>query len=297
VQAKQGGIEMNRILIMAACVTGVLAFTGSAATAGAAGEKRPEATAGKKPAGIACLQTGRQRERDCPVWVEYDLVVTYSGTEETTLHDPNKLLSYESVRKIRWQAKSSKPVRVNRPQFRGTPFQLSAVVNGSYNSTELRSEYRWCQQKEVAIERVARAFKGEVFAGVGLRVAAMPLDNAISASGRAVGGKGVIYGGNVTGPLRFSPPASWICTKVPTPGKDDARPNATTNELSFLLQEPKEDIRVGSSAEEFGNQVISGRMFGKDHSESTTLGNVGTKDARWVWDWTLICRRTAKGSC
>jgi hypothetical protein len=307
---------MNRTLVMAACVASVLLLAGSVASAApgppvggplAAGKKKPNPSAKKKPNpaaeqnpfGEACRQTGKRRERDCPAWVEYDLIAEYEGTEDMTFYDSNKQREYESARTITWKAKSTKPVRVYRPAFRGTPFALSAVVSGPYNSSTQRSEYKYCQQTYVVREGIARAFDGKLAGGVGLRLAGAPRDNAIAVSGSAFGGLGIVYHGNVPGPTRFSPPSSWICTQVPNPKEDIKARDQWTSELSFpTTRKPKGERKSGSSAMQFGDGLLSGASAG---SESTvSKGQYGTltkRTVKWTWNWVLSCRETAKGNC
>jgi len=301
----------RHLLLATACLVSALAVTASSAAAEAtrAAKPSPPSTAppsgsptkpkpkpkpgARKPTGAACRQAEPRRSHECPAWIDYDLIVTYEGTEKTglTVSATDRRSVSESTRKIRWRARSTEPVRALRSLSRGGDFLLRFVAKGTFTSSDDKTGHRYCGG-DTATVRSAAAFTGDVFVGGYLHVARKASETVVhSLGGHATGSRAVVYRGEVF------PVNAYGCKKTPV-SQELTVPNTTDSTLVFS---PRGERGRGDapSGRRYGDRVIaSGPVRGSvAWSEPSTYGAIATGEVNWTWTWTLICKETAKGRC
>jgi hypothetical protein len=307
----RGRAARNAAALALACLVGGLALVALAGGAGSATAASPSPPApaeaagtpgtpkptrkprARKPIGVACRQDEPRRSRECPVWIDYDVILTYEGTEQTslTVSAADRRPLSEVTRKLGWRARSTEPVRVTRPLRRGGDFVLRFVVTGKYTSSDERAGHGYCGE-ETATTRSSGAFDGEVFVGGHLHVARKARDTVVyGLGGHATGSRAVLYRGEVF------PVGTYGCKKHPV-SQDVTIPNATDSTLVFSPRGQRPG-RHTTSGIRYGDRVIaSGPVRGSvAWSEPSTPGGIASGEVEWTWTWTLICKETARGPC
>jgi hypothetical protein len=251
----------------------------------------------RKPTGEACRQAERLRERDCPAWIDYAVVVTYEGSESTKLVSADGRPVRETTRKIVWRARSTKPARVYRPLGRGSDLLLRFEGRGTFDESGLTVEHPRCRD-ETATQHRATAIEGGLYVAGTIEIAAKPDDAAVSVAGRWHGARAFVRGGEAFAGGGFPGQGSWTCKRLPVTGRLVAK-----NQFSPDITLPAREARSGgneSSASDFGDLVVaSGPVRGSVHwsERLRPSGDVVDRDAEWAWSWTLICQETANGRC